>query len=88
MGLWTWTDSLVDLGTWIIRSVHRKVSLKTVTTELEKFNLSVLALQMSDGTRVKLEQETDLHFHMGRILNIISFTIIFMMIISRRMRWT
>jgi exonuclease III len=50
------------LGTWNIRSLHRIGSIKTVASEMAKYNLDLVAVQEVRWIREVVSQKMNIHF--------------------------
>jgi hypothetical protein len=61
------------LGTWNVRSLYRAGSLVTVSKELSKYRLDLVACRRSDGRAVAPNEQENTHFSKERGMRIMSW---------------
>jgi hypothetical protein len=60
-------------GTWNVRSLYRADLLKTVASDLAKYNLDAVTVQRSDKMRAVVIQQTIIHFSVEMGLLVITW---------------
>jgi hypothetical protein len=63
----------MGFGTWKVRSLYRVGSLKTVATELAKYNLDLVAVQEVTWVMGGSQPPEDIHFSMELEMLIITY---------------
>jgi hypothetical protein len=61
-----------EIGTWNVRSMHMTGSLRAVVEEISKYKLDLVKYRRSDGKKVALNQQANIHFSMERGMRIMN----------------